>query len=877
MSHNLPKHLSPFVGRTTEIAEISELLNQADCRLLSLIGPSGMGKTRLSLEIANQQHNHFTDGVYFVSLQPLISADTVVSAIASSIKFDSYDEDKDLQEQLLDYLSNKNVLLLMDNFEHVLEGAELVAHILSVAPHIKFLVTSREALKLQLEWIHPVAGMPYPDTLDVSEIGDYSAVQLFIERAQQFRRNLTIEDELPHIIRICQLVGGMPLGIELAVAWLRTLSCAEIATEIEQNNDLLTAQMRDIAERHQSIRTIFDSTWQMLTADEQTIFMRLSIFRGTPTRQAIQTVTGAGLLALSGLVDKALLISTDNGRYQIHALLRQYALEKLEASDEHDKIRCAHSEYYLCFLYDRQPDIYGRRQIEAVDEITQDFENIRSAWYTALDMMNHESIGLAIETLSTYLHFRSRWKQESHMLTDAQTRFAPTKGEDPHPVWGMILARNFSNSPQPFENLKRALAIAEATNNRAEIGLVLHLMGHQCGKMESEHREAIQYFERSIPYFEEVGNNYHLAASYGFAAMNYRFLGDYETSLAYNEKNLTMSRSMGNIDGQTIATVELAETMLVMGNLLEAEQYRNEALLLAKQIGRAWHISWLKLELGIYHAFGINGDIETTTQLMQEVENFSDYQHWRLTIELSKSLIMATQERYDQTRNFDEHSLMFTKAGWYHIFLWNKLMIACGQGDYDTAYDFTYQLIDYYRERRAIPFLLLGISFSAIWKAYRDHNWRRATELIALASTHPSSMSGWLNTWAVIDRLHDDLDRELGTDIFQAMWEHGTSLDWEQVVAELITEFESDNSQLENNGTIDPQILSANSGLPEPLSERELEVLLKITEGYSNKEIADQLFVGVSTVKKHITHIYGKLQVESRTQAVLRAQELTLA
>ncbi len=872
--NNFPKQLTPFVGRSNEIEEINSLLSQIDCRLLSLIGPSGMGKTRLSLEVAHQMI-HFEDGVYFVALQPLTSADTIVSAIASAIKFDSYDEDKNLQEQLLDYLSNKNILLLMDNFEHVLDGAELVAQILTIAPHIKILVTSREALKLQQEWIHQVVGMSYPDSrINVNEIDEDSAIQLFVERAQQFRRHLDIEAELPHIIRICQLVGGMPLGIELAVAWLKTLSCAEIATEIEKNNDLLTAQMRDIAERHQSIRTIFDSTWDMLTSDEQTIFMRLSIFRGTPTRQAIQTVTGAGLLTLSGLVDKALLIPTDDGRYQIHALLSQYAYEKLEASADCDSIRHAHSEYYLCFLHDRQADIYGRRQIEAVDEITIDFENIRMAWSWAVGVMNYKGIGLAVETLCTFLHFRSRWKEESYLLDDVLVHFAPMDGEEAHPVWGMVLARNYSNSQQPIEDLTQALAIARATENLNEIGLALHLMGHWYGKYQGS-SDAIQYMEQSLSYFEKVDNQYHIASSYVFIAIQYRLFGDYEHSTVFNEKGLSLSRAIGNIDGQTFATAELAHTMFIIGDLQEAKRYRQEALSLAQQIGRLWNIVWLKLELGIYHILGVDGDIESCLQFIQSVESFSDHKSWTILMGLSKSLILAIDEQYDETHDFAEESTILTKHDeWFPIFAWNKLVIACGQQEDEVVHDFTSRLLHHYWERRIIPYLMLGIFFCA-WLAYRTGNWRYATELLALVSTHDSSMMGWLDRWALVDRLKYDLENELGSELYKDAWNHGINLEWESVCADLISKYQNAESTQTDN-SIPPHILAVNAELSEPLSARELEVLLKITQGYSNKEIADQLFVGVSTVKKHITHIYGKLQVESRTQAILRAQELTL-
>ena len=474
---NLLQQTSTFVGRTTEIAEINTLLQNPDCRLLSLLGAGGMGKTRLALEVAHRQEQHFTDGVYFISLQPLIESDSIVAAIGSALQIEFDDNDaKNLTEQLSDYLSTKDMLIVLDNFEHVLHNASFVGYVLAVAPRVKILVTSREALKLRDEWIHTVQGMRYPDDIYETNVNDYGAVQLFLERSHRYKRHLDIEAELTHVIRVCQLVGGMPLGIELAVAWLNTLSVEGIANELARSVDLLTAQMRDISSRHQSIQVIFESTWVMLRANEKAAFMRLSIFRGMPTHHAIQAITGASLIALSGLVDKALLIPTDDGRYQIHELLRQYAQEKLQASDDWDAIQQTHSEYYLRLLAEYQIDIYGRRQIAALNEIDNDFENIKLAWTWAITQIRDDLISTSIEALCCYLHLRSRWKHDSHMVTEAQVAFTPKAGESPQDVWGMIAARNYMNNDNGVTVLQHALQLAESHYDISEIGVCPFLL-----------------------------------------------------------------------------------------------------------------------------------------------------------------------------------------------------------------------------------------------------------------------------------------------------------------------------------------------------------------------------------------------------------------
>ncbi len=880
--HNLPKQLSPFIGRETEVAEIVALLDEPGCRLLSLIGAGGMGKTRLALEIAERKLAEFRDGVYFVPLQALTSSGNMASAVALALKFEFYDEDKYLHEQLVNFLVEKHMLLVMDNFEHILDGAELIADILVCAPGVKILVTSRESLKLQQEWLRPVTGMSFPETIDDCEscdIESYGAVQLFVEHAQQFRSNFNLESELPHIIRICQLVGGMPLGIELAVAWLKTLSCAEIASEIGKNFDLLTAQVRDIAERHQSIRVIFDSTWALLTADERKLFMQLSVFRDKPTRQAIQTVTGAHLLTLSSLADKALLIPVDGGRYLLHGLLRQYAYEKLQESGDYERIKNEYSQYYLNFLADRQRDIQGRRQVEAVQEIKVDFENIRKAWLRAIEDGNITGITGAVETLCNYLHFRSLWKQENYLIRLAEDRFEPEPGEEASLEWAMIAARNYFRHEDKRGFLQRTLDIARQHDNPAEIGLNLFLMSHAYGHT-GDYEESTHYMLLSIPYFEAVNDTYHQSAAYSYIAAQYSRQGDYESCMEYNAKSLSISRASGDFDGQTFATSVLSNMMFITGKLQEAENYRREAILLAEHLGRPWIIAWQKWEWATYHVFAVQGNLEEAKQLVQETTDLNKSMHIKgswTSLAFVKSLFAGIAGDYDDALKFANEAKSYPHQDTsYLIYNWGLLLVSCGQGDYERVRELNYELQTHFRELRVVPILLLSVAFSAILKAYQEDNPQAATELLALASTHPSSMSGWMKHWNYLDELKMHLRNELGGDNYELAWQRGQNLEWESVVFELMEEHENRESTTEQNGAIPEHILEANATLFEPLSERELEVLFKIGEGHTNREIAEQLFVGVSTVKKHITHIYGKLEVENRTQALLKAQEIRL-
>ena len=331
--HNLPAQATSFVGRQEELGEIAGLLADPRCRLLVLVGPGGIGKTRLAIEAAAALLGDFADGVYFVPLQSVAAPEFIGPAVAQAIGFSFYGSD-DPREQLFDYLRDRRMLLVVDNVEHLLPGGELLAELLARAPHVKLLVTSREVLGLREEWVRPVRGLAFPPGEGAAPAGSYSAVQLFAERARQVNASFSLEREAGCAAEISRLVEGMPLAIELAAAWLRALPCAEVAREIQGSLDFLTTTLRNVPERHRNVRAVFEQTWNRLPAAEQEVFRRLSVFRGGLTREAAGAVAGADLPTLQSLVDRALLSVSPAGRYEIHELLRQFAAERLAAEPE---------------------------------------------------------------------------------------------------------------------------------------------------------------------------------------------------------------------------------------------------------------------------------------------------------------------------------------------------------------------------------------------------------------------------------------------------------------------------------------------------------------------------------------------------------------
>jgi predicted ATPase/DNA-binding SARP family transcriptional activator/Tfp pilus assembly protein PilF len=438
--HNLPAQLSPFIDREAELNQIRQLLlEEPDCRLLTLVGPGGTGKTRLVLAAAAALLGAFPSGVYFVSLAPVSEPEFIVSAIAEALNF-NFAGASEPKDQLLTYLREKKLLLVVDNFEHLISplegerrgGVELLSEMLHAAPQITLLVTSRERLNLQEEWSFEVGGMMFPrrgETIpgdDSAALEPYSALRLFLQRARQAKASFSLSaEEMPHVVRICELVDGLPLGLELAAPWVRLMSCREIAAELERNIDILSTSLRNVAERHRSVRAIFEQTWERLLPEEQAVLSQLSIFRGGCLRPAAEAVTGATLPRLLSLVDKALLRRTNSGRYEMHELIRQFSLEQLQWDPvEYEHVQNRHYTYFTAFLGRHTDAIKSGRQKEALETITADFDNIRAAWQRAVTCKDVRALEQAAECLYLYSEMRGTLHEGEAAIQQAAAALA---------------------------------------------------------------------------------------------------------------------------------------------------------------------------------------------------------------------------------------------------------------------------------------------------------------------------------------------------------------------------------------------------------------------------------------------------------------------
>jgi len=507
---NLPLPRTSFVGRASELEAIDRLLEDPACRLLTLVGPGGAGKTRLALEAAARRVDRYPHGVHFVPLASVSSPDFLAPALAESIQFavDGAHSGFSAQEQLLDYLSERSTLLVLDNFEHLVEGSGLLGEVIERAPHVELLTTSRERLNVQSEWVFDVDGLGLAENGN----GSASAVRLFVERAKQVTPGFALDDTT-EVLRICRLVDGMPLGIELAASWVSVLSCTEIADEIARNIDFLATSTRDVPERHRSLRAAIDQSWRLLTDEQRSAFSRLSVFRGSFDRSAAVAVTGADLRLLSQLVTKSLLRRPDFGRFELHELLRQYAREQLAASpaDETDA-RDRHARHYSAMLLERQAALMGPDVTAARDELRGELDNLRAAveWILVED---GESTALAaLEAFYTFLWMHS-WFEGAETL-ERLARTAGFDSDDPGSASAVALAAaacriaigaRLGHDPAAEELALRCVPILRARNLERDVARCLCALG--IGAVYRDvFPEAVAFLEEGIEITRTTGD-----------------------------------------------------------------------------------------------------------------------------------------------------------------------------------------------------------------------------------------------------------------------------------------------------------------------------------------------------------------------------------
>jgi predicted ATPase/transcriptional regulator with XRE-family HTH domain len=633
----LPTPPTPLIGREDELGGISHLLANADCRLISLIGPGGIGKTRLGIEFANRQRGLFPDGVYYVPLASVNSAASIVPAIAEAFEY-SFSGPVDPKEQLFAHLARtiqKSALLVLDNLEHLLAGppatAELVAEILQRLPVVRILCTSRERLNLQGEWTFDLRGLIVPPLENYGEIESYSAAMMFLQAARRTDAKFKLTDaDKPALLRICRMLEGIPLALELAAAWVNMLSCAEIAREIESNIDFLAVSMRGVPERHRSLKASFDHSWKLISDAERDTLSRLSIFRGEFDRAAAQTVAGATLPMLSSLVSKSLMRRTESGLYDLHEVIRQYAWNHLDEDETRCVETCArHCEFYLRFAAEHEAKLKSAAQQDSVHEMTLELDNLRVAWKWGIRHGKFDWIQKSVRAFGWYFEVAGLIHEGIEQL-ELLVRALQEKPRDTlmNRILGTALVQQgllcfrsgqFSRAQELY---KEAIALLRAVDERAILADAL-IFGGTIQHLSGAYLESRRMIEEGLIYARESNDPWF--AAYGVYNLGHvdSILGDYQNGYDQMQAGLKLWRELGDPHSISLGLNFLVETQIALGRPEEAIASMRESIALCERTKNRWGMATAYRYLGLA-ALAAGQCDEARSHLEKSLEIFGD-------------------------------------------------------------------------------------------------------------------------------------------------------------------------------------------------------------------------------------------------------------
>lgn len=854
---SLPLPATSFVGRTAELSQIGRALNDPTSRLITLVGPGGIGKTRLALQAAAEYRARFPDGVVFVQLAPVTTAARISEAIGEALGI-VFVGGVSPAVQVMNYLRERTLLLILDNFEHLLDGVDLIADLLQAAPRLWMLVTSRAALYLHGEMRLDLHGLPVRATPPTAQDDD-GALGLFLQRAQRVRQGFAPDTaELTAIQTICRTVEGMPLAIELAAAWVRSLTCAEIARELTRNQELLSTVARDIPERHRSLRAAFDHSWSLLNAIERRALRRLAVFRSSFTREAAAMVLGNGvaspanaLLTLTSLVDKSLLRLARDAqgatRYEIHELIRQYGAFRLaeDAAEEADA-RARHAAYYADWVAQQELAIRSAAQKATLNAISADIDNVRAAWEWGVAHRDASLLHQMVYTISWFYEVRGWWQEGASAFAQGSAVLRPLIAQEGAPA-----------------------------TSQATYWLLISLEGWNL--VRSEPVRAVELFTSALAALRQLGDR--KALFYPLIHLSYVsvFGGDPVSTRALLDEAFTTARAVGSAWAVAIALNVQAVLEVVWSAPAEAHRRLRQSLVAARAVGDPRTIS-LPLNYMGMTALALGNPDEALRYVRESlaisVENHDRYQTC-LALQHLGLIAQARGDAAEAESLLNEGLDLAREIGdrWLEAQALTSLgRLAAAQGNVVDALALLRTALT---AATAAPLPIALDTLAALADLELDEaNDAAALAALAYLRLHPLTRPA---TRAQADRRWSAAEKSVLAPLLTAAEREARLRLAEHPVA-LLPLFDDDAFALEAAPA--PQIplapAPAHPDMVEPLTERELEVLILVAAGLSNQAIADQLIVAVGTVKRHLNSIFGKLDVQSRVQAIARARELGL-
>ncbi|MEW5985102.1 MAG: tetratricopeptide repeat protein [Chloroflexota bacterium] len=788
--HHVPYWGASFVGRQRERAELRAKLAGPHCRLLTLVGPGGVGKTRLAVQTLVE--NQWPHPIYYVNLTPLTSPDQLPMAVADALALNLDGRDTP-HRQLLNHLRQQELLLLLDNFEHLAAGADFLAAVLAAAPQVRLVVTSREVLGLEEEWLYEVAGLDYPGreegmrrstTFAIPPSpppGQYSAVQLLIERARQARHDFAPAAEWPGLVAVCQLVEGMPLALELAAVWVRLLSCQAIAQEIQRGLNVLTTTHRQVELRHRSMRAVFEQSWRLLSPREQAILAQLSVFQGGFSRPAATAVAGAALYDLLSLVNKSLLRQVDQGRFDLHELLRQFAAEKLAldpaaAGQAHGR----HAQFYGSFLSQLVAEHGVREEGRTYQAIRNDLDNVRAGWQWAA---GRDHLALL----------------EQYVIPLYDFYAATNRYQEGQAVFGLALAtvtgQMEGSVSQPRRPTLDSLLIAKLKARQAEFC-------HELGDTETAER----LLQECLARLQRRPDDAETAFVYRLMGLIRYHQGRYQEAKTCLRSSVEAGRSLVPLFFKANTALLIGAVCFALGQYDEAQTWHRESLALYQEIGQGWGVAHALRWLGTTAA-RLNDDEAARRLYQQSLEAFEEAGNpfGQVTCLNDLGALAQKQGDYPQAQIWFQRAWRLCQEHDLPLPLARTLQhlgdLATEQGDYPAAQDFYRQAMPLAVNAQATPVALQVLTGAAELlarmddglvgagaageKALMETNTAKAFALLNLVVNHPASNQA---TRERARPLLNGLAGRLPAVAVDVLTEQASHLPLEQAVVALLTE-----------------------------------------------------------------------------------------
>ena len=831
------------------------LLSRAEGRLLTLTGPGGIGKTRLALAVAAAVQDVFADGVCFVSLAALSDPELVVPTIAHTLGLPEVGRRSPL-DLLKTFLQTRRLLLLLDNFEHVLSAAPVLSDLLGACPHLMLLVTSRAVLHVYGEQAYVVPPLSLPDLTQLpGSLAQSAAVALFLERARAAKPDFQLTTTNAGVLaEICTRLDGLPLAIELAAARIKLLSPEALLIRLEQRLAVLTQGPRDVPERQQTLRKTLMWSYDLLSEAEQRLFRRLAVFVGGCTLQAVEAVCQMlndaeenVLEGVSSLMDQSLLQQAQPEREEPPLLMletiREYGLECLETSGEAEATRRAHAAYYLRLAEEAEPHLFGSEQVRWLERLEQEHENLRAALRWCLTGEEREIALRLAGALWPFWWWHGHLREGHTVLTRAlaSAETVPASVRAKALASAGVLAGVLGDPGQAEALCEESLVLLRELEDLR--GMVSPLLARGYGAMEgkSNVEAARRLAEEALAISRRVDFSWGLATSLQLLASIADLEGRYAAAHTLAEESLVVSRQVGNTRAIANALGPLAQASLAEGDLLRAHAVLTESLALYRQVGDKRSRAYTLALLGYVAA--LQGEHAKAHELLEE--------------------------SLEDARNVgDQQGLV---CG-----LYGQALVAFGQGDYPAARELFEQglmilrQVDYHYTRFVALYLegLAGVVCAQGNPAWAARLWGVAE---SLRTTYGVPMPPVMRT--IYEQCIASARAQLGAQAFVAARAEGRTMTAEQALASLEqATFPGPPSAPSSPSAIGTPAPKASTS-PDGLTAREMDVLRLLAQGLTSAQIAEQLVIGVVTVNFHVRSIYSKLGVASRSAATRYALE----